>query len=351
MYHGILDVLEQHDASDANILTETVFLADPASLAEIARKARAETMPQQDRINPVAAKIEIGQRPLEQHAHLAISIHAFIPSENNTSTLDRIDAELPCNCSECAATHGTLLTSDNHSRFYTGAIYGSGENAYEQTLSMFESAKRLLTAAGMRFTDVARTWIYLREMERDYPLLNTARREFFESNDIVLAPASTGIGAGLVPEGHDICLVLYAEKGGDHGQKIVMKTPTLNEAPSYGADFSRGLRITSYDNDLLLVSGTASLDASGSSIHPDDAKAQADRMLLNIAELLKAQGADYSHIVSAITYIKHVRDSSIIMQQLKSNGFSGFPHSSVIAEVCRPELLCETEVLAVLPRQ
>ena len=41
---------------------------------------------------------------------------------------------------------------------------------------MFAVAEDLLQQAGMGFRDVVRTWIHLREMDRDYADLNRARR-------------------------------------------------------------------------------------------------------------------------------------------------------------------------------
>ena len=62
-----------------------------------------------------------------------------------------------------------------------GGLYGRGEGAYEQTLAMFGVAENLLQQAGMEFGDVVRTWIYLREMDRDYEDLNRARRDVLRS--------------------------------------------------------------------------------------------------------------------------------------------------------------------------
>ena len=44
---------------------------------------------------------------------------------------------------------------------------------------MFGVAEDLLQQAGMAFHDVVRTWIHLREIDRDYADLNRARRAFF----------------------------------------------------------------------------------------------------------------------------------------------------------------------------
>jgi 2-iminobutanoate/2-iminopropanoate deaminase len=130
--------------------------------------------------------------------------------------------------------------------------------------------------------------------------------------------------------------------------RTVMTSPTLNEASQYGADFVRGMRVEEANKVALHVSGTASIDEHGRTVHGDDFAAQADRMLLNIAALLERQGAGFGDVVSAITYLKHPADADRLREALRAAGFEGFPHAMVVAPICRPDLLCETEALAVL---
>ena len=99
----------------------------------------------------------------------------------------------------------------------------------------------------------------------------------------------------------------------------------------------------------LLVSGTASLDETGDTVCVGDIEGQARRMLLNVEALLQAQGASFNDVVSAITYVKHPEDAGKLQAIFQDAGYAGFPNVLVAAEVCRPELLCETELLAVLP--
>jgi enamine deaminase RidA (YjgF/YER057c/UK114 family) len=100
----------------------------------------------------------------------------------------------------------------------------------------------------------------------------------------------------------------------------------------------------------LHVSGTASVDEAGRTAHVGDFEAQADRMLVNVAALLEGQGATFGDVVSAITYLKHPADAGRLREKFHEAGYEGFPNVLVAAQVCRPELLCETEALAVLPR-
>jgi len=330
-----------------SVVNETVFLRDRRDIVPI-RSARARALPDSEGSLHRPARAEIGQAPLNGAA-LEVLIHAVVP---NDPPLQRASftATTNCTCGECAASQGLSVRAGEATQFHASGLYGVGENAYEQTLGMFEVAEALLQKAGMDFSDVMRTWIYFPEMERDYAGFNLARREFFESRGIEPIPASTGIGAGLVSDQHDLCLGLYAIKASPPIERIVMSTPTLNEAPKYGSDFSRGMRVEEANRVALHISGTASLDETGETVHLDDFEAQADRMLMNVARLLEGQGADFGDVVSAITYVKRPEDAQRMRQKFHEAGYVGFPNVLVEAAVCRPELLCETEAFALLPR-
>ena len=129
-----------------------------------------------------------------------------------------------------------------------------------------------------------------------------------------------------------------------------MTSPTLNEAAQYGADFVRGMKVVEANKVALHVSGTASIDEQGRTAHVGDFEAQAERMFVNIAALLKGQGAGFGDVVSAITYLKHPADAGRLREKIRAAGFEGFPHALVEAPICRPDLLCETEALAVAPK-
>ena len=165
---------------------------------------------------------------------------------------------------------------------------------------MFGAAERLLARCGMGFRDVVRTWIYLRDIDRDYDALNRARREFFQRHGIEPRPASTGVQGGPFPDAHDFSIRLEAVRSARPLAITPMSTPTLNEAWSYGADFSRGLRVADANKVALYISGTASIDEAGRTVHLGDVAAQVERMLHNIATLLAGQGATFADLVSGV---------------------------------------------------
>jgi enamine deaminase RidA (YjgF/YER057c/UK114 family) len=347
VYRAIVRMLAAEGGSFGSVASETLFLRNPEADLQSVRAARQRVLAACGQPAHLPAVTEIGQSPLNAQACMEVLVQAVIPRDTSTR-IDTIAARPACGCAECARVHGLRIATDRDARFIAGGLYGPGKDAYEQTHGMFELAEALLQRAGMEFGDVVRAWIYLREMERDYPGLNRARREFFRARGIDPVPASTGIGGAPVAPEHDLCLGFYAVKAGQPPVRTVMTSPTLNEASAYGADFVRGMRMREANKVALHVSGTASVDEAGRTAHVGDFDAQVDRMLVNIAALLEGQGATFGDIVSAISYLKHPADAGRLRQKFRDAGFEGFPNVLVTAPVCRPELLCETEVLAVL---
>jgi 2-iminobutanoate/2-iminopropanoate deaminase len=350
IYRAILSVLAANGGSFGSVVTETVFLRNLRASVESVREARHRVLAAHGTASHGPATTEIEQPPLNERACLEVMVQVVIPNES-PARFEPVVTRPVCDCAECARAHGLRIHVGDEIRFHAAALCGPGETAYEQTLGMFGRAETLLQHAGLEFRDVVRTWIHMRDIDRDYADLNRARRVFFGTRGIDPAPASTGIGGGPVPEGHDLCLGVYAVKAGRPLVRTVMTSPTLNEAAQYGADFVRGMKVVETNKVALHVSGTASIDEHGRTAHVDDFDAQADRMLVNIAALLERQGAKFGDVVSAITYLKHLEDAGRLRDKLHAGGFEGFPHALVVATVCRPNLLCETEALAVLRKQ
>ena len=349
IHRAIGGVLEAEGGGFGSVVSETVFLRHLRTDLARVRSARRRLLAECSGPPHRPATTEIEQPPLNEHARLEVSVQAVLPNGPRLP-VDAFEARPTCGCVECARSHGLRLQVGREARFHAAALYGAGADAYEQALAMFGVAEELLARAGMAFRDVVRTWIHLREIDRDYAALNRARREFFASRGVDPPPASTGIGGGPAAEGHDVCLGLYAVRAEPAPERSMISAPTLNEAWLYGSDFTRGIRMVEANKVALHVSGTASIDEAGRTAHSGDFERQADRMLSNVAALLEGQGASFEDVVSAVTYLKRPSDAKRLREKLHESGYEGFPNALVVAPVCRPELLCETEALAVLPR-
>jgi len=215
---------------------------------------------------------------------------------------------------------------------------------------MFEAAARDLAARGADFRDVARIWIHLEDIGRDYADLNRVRRAFFAARGVDPPPASTGIGGPpltAVAGGSArprISLALHAVPGGSLRS---MRARTLNEAPEYGSDFARGTRVARPEGDLLHLSGTSAVDERGRSVAAGDFGAQAERTLLNVHSLLDEQGAGFPDVLLAVSYLKDRRYLPSYLERVGPLGLLDVPHAIVEADICREELLCELEAIAI----
>jgi enamine deaminase RidA (YjgF/YER057c/UK114 family) len=151
------------------------------------------------------------------------------------------------------------------------------------------------------------------------------------------------------PARHKVSMSFHAFRPENGEAPRPMTTPTLNEARTYGSDFSRGMRLAERNKVSLHVSGTASVDELGRTAHPGNLDAQVDRMLLNVSVLLERDGATFGDVVTAITYLQSASMAPRYFEILEERGLNGFPHAVVEARVCRPDLLCEMEVQAAVP--
>ncbi len=132
---------------------------------------------------------------------------------------------------------------------------------------------------------------------------------------------------------------------------------TLNEAYDYGSAFSRGMRIDLNALTILLISGTASIDEEGRTVHVGDFRAQLRRTYQNITKLLQSEGATWHDIVRTTCYLRDIeRDYQAFNEErtafFKEQGLDPLPASTGIqAILCRPDLLIEIEAIAMFRRE
>jgi enamine deaminase RidA (YjgF/YER057c/UK114 family) len=129
----------------------------------------------------------------------------------------------------------------------------------------------------------------------------------------------------------------------------------LNEAYAYAkpSSFSRGMRIDLNGLTILLISGTASIDEHGVSVHIGDFRAQMKRTFENITALLASEGCTWHDIVRTSCYLRDIdRDYDAFNEErtafFAQQGLDPLPASTGIqAKLCRPELLVEIEAIAM----
>lgn len=149
---------------------------------------------------------------------------------------------------------------------------------------------------------------------------------------------------------------LEKASGATQVEKRAISNPNvLNEAFAYArpSSFSRGLRIDLNGLVILLISGTASIDENGETVHVGDFRAQLHRTYQNITGLLAAEGATWKDIVRTTCYLRDIeRDYAAFNEErtafFNEQGLDPLPASTGIqAILCRPELLVEIEAIAM----
>jgi len=142
-------------------------------------------------------------------------------------------------------------------------------------------------------------------------------------------------------------------------KKKITNHNVLNEAYDYAkpSSFSRGLRLDFGNIVVLLISGTASIDEQGRTVHTGDFRAQLQRTYFNITGLLEAEGASWKDIVRTTCYLRDIeRDYAAFNEErtrfFAEQGLDPLPASTGIqAILCRSDLLIEIEAIAVFRKQ
>src|SRR6202451_2541650 len=125
-------------------------------------------------------------------------------------------------------------------------------------------------------------------------------------------------------------------------KRAITNHGVLNEAYAYEkpSSFSRGMRIDLNGLTILLISGTASIDGAGKSVHIGDFRAQMRRTLENISGLLESEGCTWHDIVRTSCYLRDIdRDYEAFNEErtafFKAQGLDPLPASTGIqAHLC-----------------
>ena len=136
-------------------------------------------------------------------------------------------------------------------------------------------------------------------------------------------------------------------------KRAITNHSVLNEAYAYGSAFSRGMRIDLNGLTILLISGTASIDDEGKTLHVGDLRAQTRRTFDNITALLASEGATWHDIVRTTCYLRDIeRDYQAFNEErtefYQEQKLAPLPASTGIQVIlCRPDLLVEIEAIAM----
>jgi enamine deaminase RidA (YjgF/YER057c/UK114 family) len=142
-------------------------------------------------------------------------------------------------------------------------------------------------------------------------------------------------------------------------RRAMKASDVLNEAYEYPrpSSFARGIRFDLGDKTMLLISGTASVDEVGLTVHVGDFRAQLWRTYRNITALLASEGATWQDMVRTTCYLRDIERDYKDFNEVRTAffdwmGLDPLPASTGIqARLCREDLLVEIEAIAVMTRK
>ena len=190
--------------------------------------------------------------------------------------------------------------------------------------------------------------------EQDNKLLNKMLENNLsagEEEELLAMGIISGTGA-IVPSVE----ASYAEGYARLGKQAIKAECVLNEATCYGSAFARGLKLELGSYKLLIISGTASVDDEGATVHKGDFRAQCWRTYRNITNLLEAEGASWKDIVKTTCYLRDIERDYEAFNDVRNaffawNELDPLPASvGIQARLCREDLLVEIEAVAILKK-
>lgn len=219
-----------------------------------------------------------------------------------------------------------------------------------QCRELYEVFERVLEAQGFAFTDCVRTWLYPSAVLEWYDTLNAVRTRFFEERGVFerIVPASTGIGAGNTRGAAIVGSLLAVQPKGSDVTLHRLPSPLQCSAENYGSSFSRAVAVRHPGYRELYVSGTASIEPGGLTIHVGDIEKQIQLSLDVMEAILAKEGLGWADVSRSVAYFKHKAEHLPVFHRIaQERNLPDFPLVCFQADVCRHDLLFEIEADAM----
>jgi 2-iminobutanoate/2-iminopropanoate deaminase len=117
-----------------------------------------------------------------------------------------------------------------------------------------------------------------------------------------------------------------------------------NDGPKAIGPYSQAIKA----NGLVFLSGQIALDPATQQLISGDVAAQTERVLQNLAGILKAAGSSLQQVVKTTVFLKNMSDFAA-MNDVYGRHFTGAPPARSTVEVARlpKDVLVEIDVIAL----
>lgn len=285
----------------------------------------------------------------------------YLPAENICATsvvrqqpLDGMKAALLMMLEQDAdfCDEGDGMWLDRRGRLWAGDDYAvEPGDSRKMTIGYLEHLNAALRRHGASLSDnCLRTWLFVRDIDNNYAGVVAGRNEVFGHEGLTPDThfiASTGIeGASAIPSRLVSFNAVADTRISPKQITYIYGKSHLNPTYEYGVAFERATAVDYADRRHIYISGTASIDNKGRIVAPGDIKAQTGRMLENIEVLLKEGECGWEDVAHMTVYLRDIADFPAVRDIIVKR-FPGVPKAIVLAPVCRPGWLVETECMAI----
>jgi enamine deaminase RidA (YjgF/YER057c/UK114 family) len=224
------------------------------------------------------------------------------------------------------------------------------ENNAIQTRKTLQNLDQLLCRFGFEFRDIARTWFYLDHILTWYDDFNKARTAYYNGHKFRLGslPASTGISASN-PWKSALSLAAWAIRPLDEKNEVAREIVSPMQCPAacYGSSFSRAIEFSLAGGRRISVSGTASIEPGGKTVHNDDIDRQINLSLDVVAAILRSRGMSLEDASRITAYFKKTEYRHVFNQWRQKHNLPLLATLPLHCDICRDDLLFEIELDAV----
>ena len=237
--------------------------------------------------------------------------------------------------------------TDSKGRIIQGDSAVSGSDSAEETRAYLNRFSEALKVRGGNLADhCLRTWFMVHDVDRNYAGVVRGRNEVFAAEGLKEHfIASTGIGGS--PAGSLVAFNAVADLSVKPEQVTFIKGAThLNPTIEYGVAFERATAVDYPDFRKVYVSGTASIDNKGQVVAVGDIERQTERMIENIEVLLREAECELTDVMHLLVYLRDIADYEAV-DAIFEYRVPGVPRVLLLAPVCRPQWLVETECIAI----
>lgn len=246
---------------------------------------------------------------------------------------------------------GDGVYADSRGRIIVGDGPATTASPHDITVDSLARVADMLESFGSSLRDgCVRTWFMVRDIDVNYDGVVTGRNEEFARRGLTRHTrfiASTGIGGTPAAKDQSVAFNAICDTRLTPDRIGYLDGPThFNPTADYGVAFERGTTVDYADRRHVYISGTASINNRGEVMHPGDIRMQTRRMLENVGVLLAEAGCGFGDMASALVYLRDIADAAVV-DSIFEEIAPGVPRVILLAPVCRPGWLVETECVAI----